>query len=501
MIGKDEIEVNRLADYDILVIGGGVNGTGIARDAAGRGYSVLLCEQGDLGQATSSASSKLIHGGLRYLEHYEFKLVRAALREREVLLHAAPHIVRPLRFVLPHDQTLRPAWLIRAGLFLYDHMGTRDVLPGSKRLDLRRHPAGGPLNSEISVGFAYSDCRVDDSRLVILNALDASERGADIRPRTAFASAHADDGVWKAALLPERSNRAEFVTARAIVNAAGPWVGAALEGVVPKKVRLVKGSHIVVPKLYEGDHAYILQNEDRRIVFVIPYEGDYSLIGTTDAEFKGDPADAECSAEEAAYLCAAVNRWFDPGIRPEQVVWDYAGVRPLLDDEAENAASASRDYRLDLDQREGEGALLTVVGGKVTTFRKLAEQAVDRLRPILGGGGPAWTESGVLPGGNLPGGDFEGFVAETRHAYPWLPASLVNRLCSAYGTRISKILDDKEGIADFGKDLGCGLYEAELVYLKEHEWARTSDDILWRRSKLGLRADSEMRGRLDDWLR
>lgn len=501
MIGKDEIEVKRVADYDILIIGGGVNGTGIARDAAGRGYSVLLCEQGDLGHATSSASSKLIHGGLRYLEHYEFRLVRAALREREVLLHSAPHIVRPLRFVLPHDQTLRPAWLIRAGLFLYDHMGARNVLPGSKRLDLRRHPAGGPLNGDVSTGFAYSDCSVDDSRLVILNAMDASERGTDVRPRTAFASAHAEAGVWKAALLPDRSNRQEIVTARVIVNAAGPWVGATLEGVVPKRVRLVKGSHIVVPKLYQGEHAYILQNNDRRIVFVIPYQGDYSLIGTTDAEFEGDPADAKCSAAETEYLCAAVNRWFDPGIRPEQVVWDYAGVRPLLDDEAENAASASRDYRLDLDQREGEGAMLTVVGGKVTTFRKLAEQAVDRLRPILGGGGAAWTENGVLPGGNLPDGDFEGFVAETQCAYPWIPEALVTRLCSAYGTRVSKILDDTNGIADLGEDLGCGLYEAELAYLKEHEWARTSDDVLWRRSKLGLRADSEMHGRLDDWLR
>lgn len=501
MIGKDEIEVKRVADYDILIIGGGVNGTGIARDAAGRGYSVLLCEQGDLGQATSSASSKLIHGGLRYLEHYEFRLVRAALREREVLLHSAPHIVRPLRFILPHDQTLRPAWLIRAGLFLYDHMGARNVLPGSKRLDLRRHPAGEPLNGGVSTGFAYSDCSVDDSRLVILNALDASERGADVRPLTAFATAQSEAGEWKAALLPDRGNRQEFVTARVIVNAAGPWVGAALDGVVRKKVRLVKGSHIVVPKLYEGGHAYILQNDDRRIIFVIPYEGDYSLIGTTDAEFEGDPASAKCSAAETEYLCAAVNRWFDPGIRPEQVVWDYAGVRPLLDDEAENAASASRDYRLDLDQREGEGAMLTVVGGKVTTFRKLAEQAVDRLRPILGGGGPAWTENGVLPGGNLPHGDFEGFAAETRHAYPWLPASLVNRLCSAYGTRVSKILDGKKGIADLGQDLGCGLYEAELAYLKEHEWARASEDVLWRRTKLGLRADSEMRGRLDDRLR
>ncbi|NKB57781.1 MAG: glycerol-3-phosphate dehydrogenase [Alphaproteobacteria bacterium] len=489
-----------MADFDILVIGGGVNGAGIARDAAGRGYSVLLCEKDDLAQATSSASSKLIHGGLRYLEQYDFRLVRDALREREVLLRAAPHIVRPLRFVLPHDDTLRPAWLIRAGLFLYDHLGARKVLPGSERIDLNRHPAGAPLTPGLATGFAYSDCRVDDSRLVVLNALDAALRGAVVRPRTAVASMQPQGPEWRATLRSEQNNSEETVTARAVVNAAGPWIGHALDGAAPKSVRLVKGSHFTVPKLYDGDHAYILQNADRRVVFVIPYEGKYSLIGTTDTDYDDDPADVECSDKDIAYLCEAVNRWFQPGINASQITWTYAGVRPLLDDASETASSVSRDYRLDFEQSQDLGPVLTVVGGKVTTYRKLAEQALDRLSPALGGGKGPWTAQAALPGGDMPNADFDAYLAEARRRYSWLPAEMLCRLTSAYGTRLETVLGGATGLTDLGEDFGGGLYEAEVDYLTQQEWATTPDDILWRRSKLGLHTDATVRDRLQAWL-
>lgn len=486
-----------MADFDIFVIGGGVNGAGIARDAAGRGYSVALCEQGDLAQATSSASSKLIHGGLRYLERFEFRLVRDALREREVLLRAAPHIVRPLRFVLPHSRDLRPAWLIRLGLFLYDNLGGRKLLPASERLDLRRDPAGRPLASAVTVGFAYSDCRVDDSRLVVLNAMDAAERGAVVRTRTAVTGLHRRDTAWVVGLRPESGGREETVTARAVVNAAGPWIGSAVTGAVSKTIRMVKGSHIAVPRLYDGEHAYILQNADRRIVFVIPYAADQSLIGTTDADYEGDPGEARCSDAEIAYLCAAVNRWFDPGVGPSDVSWAYAGVRPLLDDGTGDAASVTRDYRLDLEPEDGP--LLTVVGGKITTYRKLAEQAADRLQPLLGGGGPHWTAGAALPGGDIPDADFDAFLAETKRAYGWIPETLALRLARAYGTRLAEVLNGAKSLAALGTDFGGGLYEAEVDYLARCEWAATAEDVLWRRSKLGLRLDDSGKARLADW--
>lgn len=484
--------------FDILIIGGGVNGAGIARDAAGRGYSVLLCEQGDLAQATSSASTKLIHGGLRYLEHCAFRLVRDALAEREVLLRAAPHIIRPLRFVLPHDRSLRPAWLIRAGLFLYDHLGRREILPGSERLDLRRHRAGAPLRDHVATGFAYSDCRVDDSRLVVLNALDAHERGADIRPRTRCVALSRGADIWRATLRPAGGGSEAVVEARAVVDAAGPWVGRSPVSAAKHNIRLVKGSHIVVPRLYDGDHAYILQNTDRRVVFVIPYEGAFSLIGTTDQDYQGDPAAAACTPAETAYLCAAVNRWFRATTDPADTRWSFAGVRPLLDDESPDAARASRDYQLDFDRRLAPR--LTVLGGKITTFRKLAEQALDTLRPALGGGAPAWTATAHLPGGDIPGADFDAFLDDAARAYPWLPAGLARRLASAYGTRLDAVLDGARGMAGLGADLGGGLHEAEARYLVDTEWAASAEDILWRRSKLGLRIDAAAAARLAAWL-
>lgn len=490
--------------FDLLVIGGGINGVGIARDAAGRGLKVLLCEQGDLGQATSSASSKLIHGGLRYLEQYEFRLVREALIEREVLLAAAPHIIWPLRFVLPHVKELRPAWMLRAGLFLYDHLGGRKRLPASQSLDLRRDPAGAPLVEGITKGFAYADCWVEDSRLVVLNALDAAERGAEVVTRTACSTARREGGIWTATLTPADGGAERQIRARALVNAAGPWVMEVLGQVAGANrrstLRLIKGSHIVVPRLHDGDEAYILQTRDQRVVFVIPYEGDYSLIGTTDMEFEGDPAAAAITAEETAYLCQAVSRYFKRPVTPENVVWTYAGVRPLYDDDSGKASTVTRDYVFDVDAPEGAAPMLSVFGGKITTYRKLAEHAMSRLSPLLGLSDEGWTAAAALPGGDLPDADFEAFLAGLRQARPWLPAALARRLARAYGSRVSEILGEAESLAELGEDLGGGLTEAEADYLVRREWAQTAEDILWRRSKLGLHAPAETTERLQSWL-
>jgi glycerol-3-phosphate dehydrogenase len=488
---------------DLLVIGGGINGAAIARDAAGRGLKVLLCEKGDLGQATSSASSKLIHGGLRYLEYYEFRLVREALSEREVLLRAAPHIIWPLRFVLPHDAGLRPAWMIRAGLFLYDHLGRRGRLPASTGLDLRRDPAGRPLKQGLTKGFTYSDCWAEDSRLVVLNAIGAREAGAEIRTRTACTAARRADGVWEATLEPE-GGQAVTVRARALVNAAGPWVDRVLDRVADTTrksgLRLVKGSHIVVPRLHDGAQAYILQNEDRRVVFVLPFEDRFSLIGTTDVPFEGDPADVRIDEEETAYLCAAVSRYFEKPVVPDQVVWSYAGVRPLYDDAKLDASAVTRDYVFDIDEGDGKAPLLSVFGGKLTTHRRLAEHALDTLGPHLGHQDGAWTREAPLPGGDMPDADFERFLAGFSAARPWLPAPLARRYARAYGTRAEGMLARAGGLADLGEDLGDGLYAAEVDYLIREEWARSAEDILWRRSKLGLHLGQATRDRLADWL-
>lgn len=473
-------------DYDLCVIGGGINGAGIARDAAGRGLSVLLVEQGDLAGATSSASTKLIHGGLRYLEYLEFGLVRHALQEREVLLNLAPHIIWPLEFILPHDPALRPAWMIRLGLTFYDYLGKRQRLRASKRADMR----GGPLSDKYREGFSYADCWVDDSRLVVLNAMSAAECGATILPRTRCEK-----------LQPDRKNRcwtihlenAAPVTARMVVNAAGPWVRQLLEkssladSAVPR-VRLVKGSHIIVSRMYEGDQAYILQQPDRRIIFTIPYEEKYTLIGTTEVEFDGNPYEAVASPQEIEYLCAAVNRSFKKNIRPADVLWTYSGVRPLLDDGDSKATAVTRDYKLIFDDHHG-APLLSVFGGKITTYRHLAEEAVDHLTGMEG-----WTAGKVLPGGNIP--DFDKFVEEKVRQYADFPPALIRRYARAYGTRMDKFLSGNLGI-----DFGGGLFEAEVRYLIENEWARTAEDILWRRSKLGLHVPPETADHLELYLK
>lgn len=491
------------ACVDLLVVGGGINGAGIARDAAGRGLSVLLCEQGDLAGATSSASTKLIHGGLRYLEYYEFRLVREALQEREVLLRAAPHIIRPQRFILPHDPGMRPAWLVRLGLFLYDHLGRRERLPGSSGVDLRRDPAGAPLRPGITRGFAYSDCWVEDSRLVVLAAIDARERGARILTRTRLERAGREGDGWRAHLRSMTDGTPLTVQARALVNAAGPWVEEVdrirLGHAAAKTVRLVKGSHIVVPRLFDGDHAYIVQNDDRRIVFAIPYEGAFTLIGTTDVDYAGDPAEAAIDDGEIAYLCRAVSRWFARPVTPADVVWNYSGVRPLFDDHSHgSAAAATRDYVLDLDTAGGV-PLLSVFGGKITTFRRLAEEAVDRLCGPLGCRAGAWTAGAPLPGGDMAGAEFAPFLAHARTRWPWLPDGLCGRLAHAYGTRMERIIGTATRLDGLGADLGGGVTEAELEYSVDQEFTRTGDDFLWRRSKLGLHLDAAGRGAVAAW--
>ncbi len=480
--------------HDIAIIGGGVNGCGIARDAAGRGASVILFEQGDLAGATSSASTKLIHGGLRYLEYYEFRLVREALTEREVVWGMAPHIVWPLRFVLPHHKGLRPWWLLRLGLFLYDHLGGRKLLPATRSLDLTRDVTGTSLAPGYTRAFEYSDCWVEDSRLVVLNARDAADRGATILPRTKVVSASREDGLWT---VTAQGPNGESVTARArvIVNAAGPWAAQVLNGVVRANkgagVRLVRGSHIVVRRLFEHDRCYIFQNADGRIIFAIPYENDLTLIGTTDVDHKDPPGAVEASEDEIAYLCAAASEYFREPVRRADVVWTYSGVRPLYDDGASKAQEATRDYVLTLDGGEGEAPLLSVFGGKITTFRRLAEAALGKLKthlPVLGG--PSWTGTRPLPGGDFPREGFADQVARLQSEHPWLAADQARRLVRTYGTIAHQMLADASSPGDLGHDFGAGLTEREVEHLIQREWARSAQDILWRRTKLGLRLDA-----------
>ncbi len=503
---------------DLLIVGGGINGAGIARDAAGRGLSVVLCEQNDLASATSSSSTKLIHGGLRYLETFEFRLVRKALIEREVLLRAAPHIIWPLGFVLPHNGGLRPAWMMRLGLFLYDHLGGRGRLPGSYGIDLRRDPVGAPLKPDFTKAFCYADCWVEDARLVVLNAMDAAERGAEILPRTRLASARREGGLWQATLEPCNSEGGapRQITARALVNAAGPWVLDVQHNIPGAQkgsgLRLVKGSHIVVPRICPGEQAYIFQNPDRRVVFALPYERDFTLIGTTDLPYEGDPGAVAITAEETDYLCTAVNRYFAKPVTPGDVVWSYSGVRPLFDDMRESLSEVTRDYVFDIDPATnsangGTAPLLSIFGGKITTYRKLAEHALDKLLPRFEPGTPprpAWTRHATLPGGDLPNADFAAFLNEFRAARPWLPGELARRLARAYGTRAEALLGSARGLADLGEDLGAGLHEAEAEYLIGREWAQSAEDILWRRSKLGLHlakgGPEGATARLDDWI-
>ena len=484
--------------YDLLIVGGGINGAGIARDAAGQGLSVLLVEKGDLAGATSSASSKLIHGGLRYLEYREFRLVREALREREVLLRIAPHLVRPLRFILPHDATQRPAWMIRLGLFLYDHLGGRERLPASRGVDLRKAPEGAVLRPEFVRGFEYADCWADDARLVVANALDAKARGADVRVRTALAGAKRAAGLWEAKLAG--SDGTALVHARAMVNATGPWATAIfdrLEGATTRyRLALVQGSHIVVPRLYEGDQAYILQNPDKRIVFLIPFLDAFTIIGTTDTPYAGDPAAVAITPGEIEYLLMAANRFLRRPIAPADVKWSYSGVRPLYDDGSINASAMTRDYAFDIDAPEGAAPLLTIYGGKLTTYRKLAQHALRKILPRLGREPKKWTSGAPLPGGDMPGADFGAFQRALGTEFPFLPPELAQRYARLYGTRTRDLLKDARAMADLGECLGADLYARELAYLPETEWARSADDVLWRRTKLGLLLTTEARARI-----
>jgi len=482
-----------MADFDLAIIGGGINGTGIARDAAGRGLRVLLVEQGDLASGTSSASSKLIHGGLRYLEHGAFRLVREALAEREILLRMAPHVIRPMRFVLPASAGPRSALLMRLGLFIYDHLGGRKILPPTRTLDLTHHLLGHPLNRRYRVGFEYSDCWVDDARLVVLNAIDAAERGAVIRTRTRCLRAERTD-VWR--LILSDHGRRDVVTARVLVNAAGPWAGFVAENVIrvpgPNRLRLVKGSHIVVRRLFHHDRGYILQSSDRRVIFALPFARDFTLIGTTDENFAGDPAAAAPTGEEITYLCRSANAYFRDTIQVEDVKWAFAGVRSLYDDGAKKPEDTTRDYHLMLDERFREAPLLTIYGGKITTYRRLAEAAMRQLSHFFHAL-PAWTAKAPLPGGDFAYDALDAQVAQAQQAWPFLDEDHARRLVCAYGTRIERVLGNAKSLDDLGTRFGADLTEAEVRYLMRQEWAQTEEDVLWRRTKLGLRFTPEER--------
>ncbi|BCI66311.1 glycerol-3-phosphate dehydrogenase [Acetobacter aceti] len=491
--------------YDLLIVGGGVNGTGIARDASGRGASVLLVEQDDLASYTSSASTKLIHGGLRYLEYYEFRLVREALIERDRLLSIAPHIMWPLRFVLPHSPEQRPVWMIRLGLFLYDHLAPKMKLPKSRALNLNTHSAGQPLQDQYKKGFVYSDGWVQDSRLVVLNAMDAANRGADIRTRTRLVSARRVNGIWEAEIEDMRKGGTKTVRAKGVVNAAGPWVARLLANQLDlpnsKSVRLVKGSHIVVPQIFDGPQCYIFQNPDKRIVFAIPYEQRFTLIGTTDVTWNEEPGLVQISPEEVKYLCESVNRYFKEDVKPSDVVWSYAGLRPLYDDAAANASAVTRDYVLDLDNTDG-APLLSIFGGKITTFRKLAEHALEKLAPVLPAvGGYSWTADAALPGGDLGTGGFEAALNRFRDAAPFLSLPLAWRLMRTYGMRAYDVVGTAKSLSDMGEDFGQGMTANEVDYLIANEWARAPEDVLWRRTKIGLHMTEEQRQRVGAYIK
>lgn len=486
--------------FDLFVVGGGINGTGIAADAAGRGLSVALCEMNDLASATSSASSKLIHGGLRYLEHYEFRLVREALSEREVLLKNAPHLVTPMRFQMPHRPHLRPAWLIRLGLFLYDHIGKREMLPGSHGV---KYDASSPLKSEITQGFEYSDCWVDDARLVIANAMSAQEHGALIMTRTRCESAKRINGVWHIEVIDTMTDEHQQFTASALVNAAGPWVSSFIEQKIqhqaPYGIRMIKGSHIVVPKLFEQSNSFIMQNADKRIVFAIPYREKYTLIGTTDEEYLGDPKDVAISDEETDYILNVANQHFKSQLTKEDVVWTYSGVRPLLNDESSNASAVTRDYTLHVEDEHGKAPLLSIFGGKITTYRQLALSAMRDLKDYFPQMGKEWTHAHPLPGGDMSN-DHSVFAKQLQKEFPFITDSLARRLTASYGTQAYVLLGDAAKLEDLGTCFGEELYQKEVDYLIEHEWARTAEDILWRRSKLGLELNASQVKALSSYL-
>ncbi|MDR9828266.1 glycerol-3-phosphate dehydrogenase [Vibrio sp. FNV 38] len=476
--------------FDMIVVGGGINGAGIAADAAGRGLSTALFEANDFASATSSASSKLIHGGLRYLEHYEFRLVSEALAEREVVLNKARHIAKPMRFRLPHRPFLRPAWMIRSGLFLYDMLARRNTLPSTRTVNLAQN---GQFVDAIKKGFEYSDCWVDDARLVIANVLDAQRHGAKVQNYSEVTKAQQVDGLWNVTVLDKRTGISTVYTSKVLVNAAGPWVESFIEkqlrGKSPRRIRLVKGSHIIVPKIYDEEHAYILQNKDKRIVFVIPYLNDYSLIGTTDVEYKGDPRECAISLQEKDYLIDIVNQHFVKGIRQQDIVSSYSGVRPLCEDESSSPQAITRDYTLELEQQAENAPLLSVFGGKLTTYRKLAEAALDMLTPYFSAMGDKWTANSMLPGGDI--GSLDEFDKELAINYPWLKLSLRKRYAAQFGSEINKFLCGIDSMKGLGREVAPNLHEAEIRYLINVEFAFKVDDVLNRRSKLGIVYTSE----------
>ena len=496
--------MSRAEPCDIFIVGGGINGCGIARDAVGRGFTVTLAETNDLASGTSSGSTKLIHGGLRYLEYYEFRLVREALMEREVLWRNAPHIIWPMRFVLPHAEGLRPAWLLRLGLFLYDHIGGRKLLPPTRTLDMRTDPAGKPLKPLFSRAFEYSDCWVNDARLVVLNARDAADRGARIMTRTKVVGARRDGALWRITVEEQATGRTSEVAARVLVNAAGPWVDRVLAETVGqndvRNVRLVQGSHIVVRRKFDDPRAYFFQNRDGRIIFAIPYEEEFTLIGTTDQDYVGDPAKAAISEQEIDYLCAAASEYFAAPVRREDIVWTYSGVRPLYDDGASKAQEATRDYVLTADAPAGQAALLNVFGGKITTYRRLAESMLTRIEAHLGRRGRPWTDAAALPGGDFAANGFDALVASLKSSHPFLDTGLARRLARLYGTRARRLLEGVNAAADLGIHFGADLYEAEVRYLMREEWAASAADILWRRTKRGLRLTAEQAAALDAYM-
>ncbi len=497
--------MNEQAVRDIFVIGGGINGCGIARDAAGRGYSVTLAEMNDFASGTSSGATKLIHGGLRYLEHYEFRLVREALMEREVLWAMAPHIIWPMRFVLPfHKGGVRPAWLIRLGLFLYDHLGGRKLLPATKSLDMRRDPAGKPLKPIFTKAFEYSDGWVDDARLVVLNARDAADRGADIMSRAKVVSVRREDGLWKVDVKEAAAGIVKTIHARMLINASGPWVDNVLSNAAGKNqvhnVRLVQGSHIIVKKKFDDVRAYFFQNPDNRIIFAIPYETDFTLIGTTDRDYDGDPSQVKISDEETQYLCNAASEYFAEPVTKDDIVWTYSAVRPLYDDGASKAQEATRDYVLKLENKDGEAPLLNVFGGKLTTYRRLAEHALEKIGEAIGEKGTPWTGKSSLPGGDFAATGYEAEVRKLTTKYSFLSERQARRLVRLYGTKAYAILGDAKSMEALGQHFGGDLYEREVEWLMRQEWARTSDDVLWRRTKQGLHFSKEEAAALNDYM-